>query len=202
MSGDSPELGTSALLHALIDRGDTPRIRFQDLLAGFERRAFGVLLLLASLPTLIPGVAAISGPIVALAGFQLLIGLKLPWLPRFARERQMERSSLKRVLNVLDPWLKRLERLCRPRLQVLWRQGALRLVGFMLLVLGIALALPIPFTNYVIAAPIVVLAFGLTEHDGLILLIGIVLALLALAVVGVAYGALLIKAWEWVQGWW
>lgn len=202
MNGDTPELGTSALLHALIERGDTPRISLQSLLAGFERRAFGVLLLVASLPTLIPGVAAISGPIVALAGFQLLIGLKLPWLPRIARERQLERASLKRVLNVLDPWLRRLERLCRPRLHALWRQGALRLVGFLLLVLGIALALPIPFTNYVIAVPIVVLAFGLTEHDGLILLLGIVLGVLALAVVGVAYGALLLQVWAWVSGWW
>lgn len=202
MNGDAPELGTSALLHALIDRGDSPRISLQTLLAGFERRAFGVLLLLASLPTLIPGVAAISGPIVALAGFQLLIGLRLPWLPRMARECEFERTSLKRVLQVLDPWLRRLEKLCRPRLQVLWRQGALRLVGFMLLVLGIALALPIPFTNYVIAAPVVVLAFGLTEHDGLILLIGIGVGLLALAVVGVAYGALLISTWHWLRGWW
>ena len=32
------------------------------------------------LPTLVPVVAAISGPVIALAGAQLLCGLQRPWL--------------------------------------------------------------------------------------------------------------------------
>lgn len=200
MKGDLPELGTSALLHQLLEQGESTHLTLETLLEGFERRAFGMLLLLACLPTLVPGVAAVSGPIVALAGLQLLLGLKRPWLPRWARERQMERASLKRVLRLLERWLHKLERLCKPRWHALWRQGALRLVGFLLLILGLALALPIPFTNYVIAAPIVVLAFGLTETDGLVLLIGSLLGLIALAVVGVTYGTLFHELWVWLVG--
>ena len=126
MNGDAPELGTAALLKGILARGSGTHLSFDELLHGFEQRAYGVLLLLASLPTLVPGVAAISGPVIALAGLQLLVGLRRPWLPRLVRERRLERGSLQRVLARLERWLHKLEKLCRPRWQNLWRQGALR----------------------------------------------------------------------------
>lgn len=200
MNGDAPELGTAAVLQGILQRGTGTHLTFDDLLMGFEQRAFGVLLLMATLPTLIPGVAAVAGPVIALAGAQLLWGQRRPWLPRFVRERRMERSSLQRVMDRLEPWLQKLEKLCRPRWQSLWRQGALRVVGLLLVILGIALALPIPLTNYVIAFPVVVLAFGLTESDGLVLSLGSLLAVIALGIVGFVYGSLLVGVAHWFAG--
>lgn len=198
MNGDDPQLGTAAILHGILERGTGTHLSFDDLLQGFDRRAYGVLLLIATLPTLIPGVAAISGPIIALAGAQLLWGRRRPWLPRFIRNRRMERSSLQKVMVRLERWLKSLEKLCRPRWQGLWHTGALRLVGLLLAVLGIALALPIPLTNYPIALPVVILAFGLTETDGLVLCVGMLLGVLTLAVVGVVYATLLTELLHWL----
>ena len=59
------------------------------LLSGLGRRAFGMLLFVATLPAFIPipiG-GAISGPLVMLIGAQLMAGRRRPWLPRFIARR-------------------------------------------------------------------------------------------------------------------
>ena len=98
----------------------------QGLLAGLGRRAFGMLLLVATLPAFIPIPVggAISGPLVMLIGVQLLAGRRRPWLPRFIARRGPHRGALVRFHRLIVPWLARLERLVRPRLGLLLQQRA------------------------------------------------------------------------------
>lgn len=195
---DAPELGTGALLHSILTRGQGEHLDFDDLLEGFERRAYGVLLLLATLPTLLPGVAAVSGPIVALAGLQLLCGLRKPWLPAFVRRRKLGRTHMLGLLARMQPWLDRLEKLCRPRWSFVWHTVPLRLLGLLLVLLGVALALPIPLTNYLFSFPILILGVALTEQDGRVLSIGFLLGLIALVGVSLIYTALLLEMLHWL----
>ena len=195
---DQPELGTAALLHSILSRGEGEQLDFDDLLEGFERRAYGVLLLIATLPTLLPGVAAVSGPIVALAGAQLIWGLRKPWLPAFVRRRRLDRGNMLRLLARMEGWLRKLERLCRPRWGFVWHPLPLRLLGLLLFLLGVALALPIPLTNYLFSVPILVLGMALTEQDGRMLSIGFLLGLIALVGVSVVYATLLMELLHWL----
>ena len=90
------EAGTRVLLDAMLEGDHAQDLRFADLLAGLGRRAFGMMLFVASLPAFIPvpGVAgAISGPLCALVGLQLLVGLRRPWLPGFIARRGPKRAS-------------------------------------------------------------------------------------------------------------
>ena len=100
----------------------------QGLLAGLGRRAFGMLLFIATLPAFIPIPVggAISGPLVMLIGVQLLAGRHKPWLPRFIAERGPHRSALLRFYRLIAPWLARLERVVRPRLPQLPGPGVSR----------------------------------------------------------------------------
>src|SRR5687768_18487348 len=107
------EPGTRALLD-LFAIGDPDEVlKLKDLLSGLGRRAFGMLLFIASLPAFIPipiG-GAIAGPLVVLIGLQLLIGLRRPWLPKFIAERGPHRHALACFDRIIAPWLGRLEHL-------------------------------------------------------------------------------------------
>ena len=52
-----------------------------------------------------------------------------------------------------------------------------RLIGVVCLLLGIVLLAPIPFGNFVPALGIVVIAFGMLQQDGVVILIGLSFAL-------------------------
>ena len=196
------EAGTRVLLDAMLEGDHAQDLRFADLLAGLGRRAFGMMLFVASLPAFIPvpGVAgAISGPLCALVGLQLLVGLRRPWLPGFIARRGPKRASLVKFDNMLSPWLARLERLVRPRMtQVLDHRLAAMFTGLLLSVLGLLLALPIPFTNYLFGALMVVFALALLERDGALMLLCWLTGIITIVVFGVLSGALAAAATQWI----
>lgn len=196
------EAGTRVLLDAMLEGDHAQDLRFADLLAGLGRRAFGMMLFVASLPAFIPvpGVAgAISGPLCALVGLQLLVGLRRPWLPGFIARRGPRRASLVKFDNMLSPWLARLERLVRPRMtQVLDHRVAAMFTGLLLSVLGLLLALPIPFTNYLFGALMVAFALALLERDGALMLLCWLTGIITIVVFGVLSGTLAAAATHWI----
>ena len=142
---------------------------------------------------------AISGPLCALVGLQLLVGLRRPWLPGFIARRGPKRASLVKFDNMLSPWLARLERLVRPRMtQVLDHRVAAMFTGLLLSVLGLLLALPIPFTNYLFGALMVAFALALLERDGALMLLCWLTGIITIVVFGVLSGTLAAAATHWI----
>lgn len=178
---DSKAPNTSQILRDLAALPDPAEPRIDDLLAAFGRRAFGALLLLATMPSFIPlpfGVGAISGPLVSLVGLQMLLCLRQPWLPRRLREKVVPKARLAGFNTRLGGLLARIERLCRPRLNGLaTRVPSIAFTGAQLVLLGLLLALPIPLTNYPFGLLLVLYALALIERDGLLLLIAWVLGI-------------------------
>ena len=161
------------------------------LLSGLGRRAFGMLLFVATLPAFIPipiG-GAISGPLVMLIGAQLMAGRRRPWLPRFIARRGPHRSALLRFYRLIVPWLSRVEKVVRPRLaQFLHTRAASLFSGLMLVLLGFLLSLPIPFTNYLLGGLLLLFALALLERDGALMLVAWAGGATAIAVFGVLSG--------------
>lgn len=182
-------------LRGLLDgftAGDPAQLlTLEHLLAGLGRRGYGMLLLVATLPAFIPITVggAISGPLVMLIGIQLLAGRREPWLPRFLARRGPHRSALLRFYRLIEPWLRRLERVVRPRWpQVLHHPVALLVSGALLVLLGFLLSLPIPFTNYLFGALLLLFALALLERDGALMLVAWTGGAIAVAVFGVLSG--------------
>lgn len=198
------EAGVRALLAAFAVGDPEETLELRDLLAGLGKRVFGMLLFVAALPAFIPvpGVAgAISGPLTMLVGVQLLIGLRRPWLPRALAERGPQRGTLIRFERRIAPWLQRLERLIRPRMTAVLdtRAGAM-FTGLLLVVLGLLLALPIPFTNYLFGVLMLAFALALLERDGAFMLACWAAGAVAIAVFGVLSGALAAAVAGWLGG--
>ena len=196
------EAGTRAILDALLDGDHQQTLTFSDLLSGLGRRAFGMLLFVAALPAFIPipiG-GALSGPLVVLIAAQLLVGLRRPWLPAFIARRGPKRQALARFERIVDPWLGRLEHLVRPRLTVLLdHRLAAAFTGLLLLLLGLLLSLPIPFTNYLLGALVVLFALALLERDGALMLVAWGLGLATLVTTGALSGGLISALSPWLN---
>lgn len=195
-----PVEGTRALLDQLAEGDPDDLIRLGDLLAGFGRRAFGVLLFLAIPPAFIPGVAGvISSPIVLLVAVQLIIGRRRPWLPQFLARRGPHRHVLIKFDKWFSPWLARLEKLVKPRMTALLdHRAATALSGVILVLLGLLLALPIPLTNGLFGILLLAFALALLERDGLLMLAAWIAGAASVAVFGVLSGSLAGFAADWI----
>lgn len=175
----------SAILERLAADESRARISIGDLFAAMGDRAFGALILIFALPNVIPtppGTSAITGaPLVFLLA-QLMLGMR-PWLPQLIANRSLSRTDFAGLVARMLPWLRRGERLLKPRLQLLVRPPAEYLLGAVGLILAIILALPIPLGNILPAIALTLFAFALLEKDGLYALIGLVVAVLSMIVV-------------------
>lgn len=201
MNPASPELSTSGLL-AEIARGDGgSEVTFEQLLERFSHRAFGVMVLVATLPAFLPlpaGAGAISGPLITLFGAQMLFGMRAPWVPKALRRRGIRRERFVSFATRMRPWLQRVERGVKPRLAGFTQHPACHLLsGLLLLLLGLLLSLPIPLTNYPVGLLILAFAIALIERDGVLLIIAWLLGIAAL----VAVGLLSNDAVQLVRGW-
>ena len=203
--GSGHNASTRAVLDAFADGVPEDQLMLGDVVSGLRQTAFGMLLFVGILPAFlpIPGLAgAISGPLVMLIGAQLLIGLNKPWLPSFLARRGPHRKSMQRFRDVMAPWLRRLEKLVRPRLPwVLEHPVASAFTGLLLILLGLLLALPIPFTNYVFGVLMLLFVFSLLERDGALMLVAWLAGSISVLVFGFISGNLLHVLTEVVSGW-
>jgi hypothetical protein len=185
---------TSELLAAALRAHPGDAIRLGALVEPLHERAFGFLLLILALPNFVPVPIGIGGPmgvLVALAGLQMLLGLDRPWLPRRIADYTLRRGIAERVVRAGQPLLRRLERLCQPRLEVLTRRPASLFSGLLLMLVGVLLALPIPFTNWPIGALLLLYGVTLLERDGALLLVAWGLSLVTIISFASASGAIL-----------
>lgn len=186
MEHHAPRPRTSELLHGIATDPSTPTVLLGDIIDRFGARAFGLLVMIAALPTLIPspvGVGGISGALIVIVGIQMLLGMEHPWLPKGLRNRGLPSASVHKFVVRLEPWLKRLEKLCRARWILLLERPGTRFTGLLLVFQGLGLALPIPFTNYPYGLVLVLVALALIEGDGLLLAISWALMLATLGAV-------------------
>ncbi|WP_372383377.1 exopolysaccharide biosynthesis protein [Xanthomonas sp. NCPPB 1068] len=194
--------GIRSLLAAFSDGDPEHVLRVREILADLQQSAFGVFLFLAILPSFIPipGVAGgISGPLTVLIGLQMMCCLRKPWVPGFIGDRGPKRRTSQRFVAKLAPTLQRLDRLLRPRLHgVLDRMPAQVFTGALLVLVGVLLTLPIPFTNYVFGLILLLFALALLERDGALMLAGWAAALISIAVFGVTSDQLV----DLIRGWW
>lgn len=194
--------GMRAVLDTLCDGDPDDHLALRDLISGLGRSTFGVLLFISTIPAFIPipGVAgALSGPLVVLVGLHLLILLREPWLPEFVARRGPQRSTLIRFDRAGDRWLRWLEKLVRPRMTAMIDHPvATVFTGLQLVLLGILLALPIPFTNFMFAGLLLVYALALLERDGALMLLAWVAGVVAIYVFGAVSGNLAAMLWAWV----
>jgi hypothetical protein len=146
----------------------------------------GPVLFVLTLPVLLPlppGFSMVLALPLLVVAPQIVVGRRRLWMPKALSCRTVDRPALVKLLRRILPLVKRVETVVRPRLGFLTGRIGARLVGVASTVIAIVLVLPIPFANLVPAVALGFFSLGLTRKDGLFVLAGYGLLVLAAAVI-------------------
>ncbi|MBS1260887.1 MAG: hypothetical protein MAG453_00203 [Calditrichaeota bacterium] len=173
-------------LQRLLDGHTGPAITLGTVLESLGTRGFGVLLFLLSLPSALPvpapGYSTPFGILIAGLGLQMLVGKPMPALPRWALDRQFKRETAEKMFGAGIRFLTRSERLIRPRMSWVGSRGGRALMSVLVIVMAALMILPIPLTNTFPAFVIFLIGIGLTERDGLIIVVSTIAGWISVAV--------------------
>ncbi|MDQ0465955.1 hypothetical protein QO010_003748 [Caulobacter ginsengisoli] len=171
-------LHLSAMLADLAEDRDGP-ISLGEIIDHFGPRAFGAVLFVFAIPNLLPlppGSTTVLGMPLLIAAPQLALGSRKPWIPRFLTRRTIEARTLASACRRAIPWIERVERLTEPRLGFMFGRAGDIAIGAVCTLLAAVLILPIPLGNMLPAAAVAALSLSLVQRDGLLTLIGYLIA--------------------------
>ncbi|CUX71662.1 MULTISPECIES: exopolysaccharide biosynthesis protein [Agrobacterium] len=116
---------------------------------------------------------------------QFAFGLTSLWLPSLLANRHIPVNAFEALQRSATPVVHKIERIVLPdRMPRLAGRRMPYLLALPVFCLAVAIALPIPFGNPAPVVALCVIAIGLVERDGLLVLIGPGMTLIALAVTG------------------
>jgi len=154
-------------------------ISLREIIGVIEGRAYTLLLILLSLPFCLPlplpGLSSALGAMIAIIGLRLSLRLE-PWLPVRILNAPFSSQMVERILMGSRRVARTLELLLKPRWSFLVDWVLLHhLYGAMICLCGLLLMLPlpIPFSNFIPAVTIILLAAALLERDGVFIIGGI-----------------------------
>jgi hypothetical protein len=199
MSLPEPDPGLPALRHSSVSLSsllldfaanfNAERVRVRDITESLGQRSFGFILLIFTLPNSlpimgIPGVSTITGLPMLFVAVQMALGHERVYLPRWIADSSLATADFKALINKVVPWLKRIERLMKPRILFLTQGNAERWLGAFCAILAFLLALPIPLGNLMPALGVLFIALGLIESDGVCVLTGICIGVASWVLLG------------------
>ncbi len=80
------------------------------------------------------------------------------------------------------PYIRKIERILRPRLAFITSANAERVIGFFTFIFSSFVLLPMPLSNFIPGVGILVISFGLLGKDGLVVICGILIGLTGVAI--------------------
>lgn len=179
---NSAEIKTSALLEETLNKLEGSHVSVGDLMLQFQRRSFGGVLLILALLAMVPGISVFAGIAMIVPALQLFLGLPAPVFPPFVQQRQVKVAGLRKWGMTICRGVRKIENLVMPRWPKLSTVSARRLMGLIIMLLGVVVAIPFPFSNFPPALATVCFALGLLERDGLMIAIGAALSVIAFAI--------------------
>lgn len=179
-----PSTSLSSLLSDFAEKFTNERVRVRDITESLGQRSFGFILLIFALPNSlpiigIPGVSTITGLPMLFVAVQMALGHQRVYLPRWIADSSIATTSFQTLIRKAVPWLQRVEKLMKPRINFLTHRNAERWLGAFCVSLAFLLALPIPLGNLLPALGVLFIALGLIERDGVCVLAGLTIGITA-----------------------
>jgi len=176
------------ILQQIIEEAKTcERMEVRRIFALLAGKGYAALLIVLSLPFCmpiqIPGFSTPFGILLAFLGLRIAFAKRL-WWPKWVLNKTVTSAHVTLLVKKTIPAVRFLQKVLHPRLLILTKSSlAHRLHGLAVffLALFLSLPLPIPMTNMLSAAPILLIGLGLLEDDGACIIVAYAIALLALA---------------------
>lgn len=194
---DDVSHNVTRLLRRLADDGGDAGLTLREIRDRMDERAYGLLILLLSIPCLVPGlygVPQVVGVVIILVAAQLLVGREEPWLPHWMLNLRARGAWLKAMADFAESRLGWVDRLSRPRLRR-FATGAGEKLAAIFMILA-TLTIVLPMTNTIPSVALALLSVGLIQRDGLFVIGGAAVATAWLTLLGGLAAAVLLGA-EW-----
>jgi hypothetical protein len=140
------------------------------------------------IPVSLPFMSTALGLPMLLIGFAVTLN-RVPWLPERLLDHALPSATVQQVLARIARWAERVEHLIRPRMLGLTGSPSINVVNGGLLLLSVLLLMAplplVPLANTLPGVAIMLLAIGMAERDGIVVLCGYGVALLSAAYIGV-----------------
>ena len=212
MNGSGQRTPLSEDIRGLLSLKPGEDVLLGDLVAAVADRGFGILLLLISLPSALPfpapGISTPFGIVLFLLGAQMLLGRERPWIPQWAAEKTIKRSTADMMIGGAAKFFSFVEIFVRPRLDFVSSRGAGVLCSLLVLLMSGLMILPIPLTNTLPAMVIFSVGVALTERDGLAFMAALLFGAAATALYALAVWVILhfsaqslVEAKAVIKGW-
>ncbi len=198
---DDVSHNVTRLLRRLADDGGDAGLTLHEIRDRLDERAYGLLILLLSIPCLVPGlygVPQVVGLIVILLAGQMLVGREEPWLPRWFLNLRCKGSWLKAMADFAETKLGWIDRLSRPRLRRFADGPGEKLAAVFMILATVTIVMPL--TNTIPSIALALLSVGLIQRDGLFVLAGCAVTTVWLTILG-ALGTGLLMGTEWATRW-
>jgi hypothetical protein len=199
----SQDTAISDRLDQLVEEATGETVTLAWMLGQLNERAFGLFLLILALPCCIPflyGIPQVVALPLMFVSVQILLGRRAPWLPRRLGARTVSTDALATLARRARPWLRRIEAISRPRLGVLTRAPIDQAVGLALVLFSASILVPLPGTNTVPGLAVAIVAMGLLQRDGALVMLGTVLGLAWIATLIFAGATLASVIATWIAG--
>ncbi|WP_286788541.1 MULTISPECIES: exopolysaccharide biosynthesis protein [unclassified Pseudomonas] len=186
------------VIDGVIELGkEKDKVSVGDIKREIGQRSYGPFLFVPSIIEIspvggVPGASTFFALIVAVFALQMLFGRNHFWMPRFLAKRSVESQKIESGLNKVRKVIRGLDKVIRPRLGWATQKTFVRLIAAICLILTTSVP-PLEFIPFASLAPfsaICLFGLGLTAKDGVVVLLGMAVSLIAfyLAITGVAGG--------------
>ena len=181
---------TSRALERLLDEAPSGRISVAWIAAQLESRSFGFVMLVLALAGLAPGIASVSGFLLAVPSLQMIAGRRTLSLPVFLSRRSASTAGFAKWVHRMIPVFATIERVV-PSSAHGRLLRATRLIGVVDLLLATAIIMPVPFAYIPPTLAIIAISFAQIEDSMALLAVALVLAAVAICFVGLVSWELL-----------
>ncbi len=173
-----PPTRLSEDLRRILEQAGGDGITVGKIIEILHGRGFDVLIIILTLPFCtpipLPGLSTPFGLILMFFGLRIALR-KRPWLPRRLLNVEIPYPTLTKTINGALAVATRLEKILHPRLRFFkdWPSfNFLNGVAILTSAFVLSLPLPIPFTNTLPAWSILLIAAGMMENDGAVIVAG------------------------------
>jgi hypothetical protein len=179
---------SQTLRDVLANNPDVMDFTVEKIVNSIGGSSFGTSLAFFAIPEVvpipIPGLAAIVVIPTAVISAQMAAGHQQIKLPKFILKKTVPRKALAAAIHAILPFLEKAEKVSKPRWKWATTPLAKRLLGIFIFILALSIAFPMPGFNMPQAISTFIIALGLVENDGILVVAGVLAGFASLALLG------------------
>ena len=173
-------------LKSVVTDSGSKTVTIGSFVSKIQDQGFGILLMTLAFPSALPvpapGYSTPFGLLLAVLGLQMIVGRNTPWFPQMILQKKVSRQTARKLVDRSTKLLSLVEKWVHPRPPSCFNTILIRFWGFLVIIMSVLMILPIPLTNTFPAMVIFFLGAALSEKDGKIGIITIVIGVVAVLI--------------------